>query len=161
MRDDIMMLAVPEQPVISIRGRTTQEDLPAFIGRSFGDIYAHLGLLGVIGNGRPFVIYHGFSSGQIEAEVCVPVSREVSATGRIQTRILPACTVARTVHVGPYDDIGLAYAALNDWIDERRCSVAGAYRERYLVGIDDGVAPAGYRTEIDVPVTEARVPVSA
>ena len=55
----------------------------------------------------------------------------------------------------------LTYAALHDWADANHRAMAGPHRERYLVGTDDGVAPTAYRTEIDLPVTDTRVPVTA
>jgi effector-binding domain-containing protein len=85
----------------------------------------------------------------------------VSAAGRIQDRVLPAMTVATTLHIGPYEEFGHAYAALTDWIDLHHAETAGPVRERYLNGPGDGVAPAEYRTEVEMPIVAPPVLVPA
>jgi effector-binding domain-containing protein len=64
-----------------------------------------------------------------------------------------------TLHVGPYDALGEAYSAVTRWIGERGLAIAGPFRERYLNAPDEVSSPAEYRTEIQVPVVEAAVPV--
>lgn len=154
---DITMLDVPAQPVLSIRGRITPAEISSFLGRSFADLYGHVGLLGAAPAGHPFVIYHHFGNEVIDAEVCVPLAVEVLASGRIASRVVEAATVARTLHVGPYEELGAAYGALDRWIGDHDFAVAGPSRERYLNGPDEGRAPAGYRTEIDLPIERAMV----
>ena len=75
-----------------------------------------------------------------------------------QTRVLPAATVARTVHVGPYDKLEKAYGAIMAWIPKHQFDVAGPIQERYLNSPDE-VPPADYRTEIEVPIAPVRVEV--
>jgi effector-binding domain-containing protein len=140
------------QPIISIRGRHAQAEIPEFLGRSFGLLFGHLKLLGVEPAGPPFVIYHAFGPAGMDAEVCVPVATLVSATGGVQSRVLPAMTVARTLHIGPYEMLGSAYDAVTAWIRGRGFELAGPMRERYLNGPGDNVSPAEYQTEVEIPV---------
>lgn len=148
------------QPIISIRGRHAQAEIPAFLGRSFGLLFGHLKLLGVDPAGPPFVIYHAFGPAGMDAEVCVPVASPVSATGGVEGRVLPAVTVARTLHVGPYEDLGGAYDAVTDWIRGRGFELAGPMRERYLNGPGENVSPAEYQTEVEIPVVAVAAPVT-
>jgi effector-binding domain-containing protein len=147
------------QPIISIRGRHSQAEIPAFLGRSFGLLFGHLKLLGVEPAGPPFVIYHAFGPVGIDAEVCVPVATVVSAAGGVQARVLPSMTVAGTLHIGPYEALGAAYDAIQDWTRGHGFEAAGPMRERYLNGPGDNVSPAEYRTEVEVPVAAALAPV--
>ena len=152
------------QPIVSLRDRRAAADLPAFLGHAFGELFGRLGLLGVTPAGEPFVIYHEFGPDGIDAEVCVPVAEFVSATGRIQTRVLPAVTVARTLHVGPYEELGAAYAALTAWVGDHGYEAAGPTQERYLNGpggAGEPVWPAEYRTEVEIPILPRAVPVPA
>lgn len=148
---------LPEQPVLSIRSSVPASDIPKFFGRAFADLYGHVGLLGLAPTGHPFVLYHAFGDA-IDMEVCVPIAREVSATGRIRSRTLEPVTVARTLHAGPYDELGVAYEALNHWIGEHDFEAAGPPRERYLNGPDTVKDPEGYRTEIEMPIVSRLVP---
>jgi len=154
---DISRREVPDQPIVAIRDRMAQADLPIFIGRSIAELVAHLRLLGVSSSSEPFVIYHAFGPDDIDAEVCLPFVGDVVATGRIIARVLPGATVAETLHVGPYEELGAAYAVLTDWIELHGFEPAGPVRERYLNAPADDVPPSAYRTIIEMPIAPAAV----
>ena len=143
---------VESQAIVSIRDRRKQQELPRFLQAAYPELFGRLRLLGVSPTGPPFVTYHDFGSDGIDAEVSVPIGEPVAAAGRIESRVLPAMTVARTVHVGPYEKLAEAYAAVSDWVRNNGFEAAGPMRERYLNGPGDAVAPSEYRTEIDLPV---------
>jgi effector-binding domain-containing protein len=145
---------VEPQAIVSIRDRRPLARLPGFIKTAIPEILGRLRILGATPAGPPFVIYHEFGSQGIDAEVSVPVVRQVMATGRIRSRVLPAMTLARTVHVGPYEQLGDAYAALTDWIKGHGFEVAGPVEERYLNGPGDHVPSSEYQTEIEMPIVE-------
>ena len=140
------------QAIVSIRAWRKQDDLPEFLKAAFPELLGRLRLLGVTPSGPPFVIYHEFGADGIDAEVSVPIGRPFAAAGRIQSRVLPATTVARTLHVGPYEKLGDAYKALWSWIRSHEFEVAGPVRERYLNGPGDREASIEYRTEIEMPI---------
>jgi effector-binding domain-containing protein len=155
---EVSLRDMPDQRIISVRGRVVRPALPVFIIRSLDDVRHHLRLLGVGAIAGPFVIYHRFGPNLVDAEVCVPVAGDILAVGRFATRLLPGATVARTVHVGPYEELGAAYAALIRWIGPRGFDAAGPVRERYVEGPGGEALPADYRTVIDLPVARAAVP---
>jgi effector-binding domain-containing protein len=156
---DINQHDLHPQPVISVRERLDQEQLPAFFGRAFGELYAHLGRHGVPPRGEPLLINHAIGPDGIDAEVCVPVANVVAVTDRIAYRVLPAVTVVDTLHVGPYDELGHAYQALAEWIGDHGFEAAGPVRERYLNEPGPGVSPATYRTIVQIPIEPVAVPV--
>jgi effector-binding domain-containing protein len=65
---------------------------------------------------------------------------------------MPTMTVARAVHVGPYQNLGGAYSALWNWIRQHELEAAGPIQERYLNGPGDTLTTGDYRTEIEMPV---------
>jgi effector-binding domain-containing protein len=107
------------------------------------------------------VIYHAFGPETIDAEVCVPVDALVAGTDVLMSRVLPAATVVRTLHVGPYEQLGTAYEALTDWIATHWTDASGPVRERYLNGPGDGATPSEYRTEVEMPVLAERIAIRA
>jgi effector-binding domain-containing protein len=149
----------PGLSIVSIRGRCDTGGVPGFVGGAFRELFGRLRLLGVAPAGHPFVIYHEFGPDGVDAEACVPVAGPVSASGTVKARTLPARTVARTVHVGPYENLGAAYAALTHWIRSKGFESAGPICERYLDGPADQVSPAEYRTEIETPIVASLVAV--
>lgn len=149
------------QDVFSIRDRIAPAEVPVFLQGAFAELYGRLGLLGVAPAGHPFVIYHAFGPAEMDAEVCVPIAGPATATGRIGSRQIPATTVARTLHVGPYEELGAAYRALTEWIEGNGFEASGPVRERYLNGPGEGVTPADVRTEVEIPVVRAAVTIPA
>ena len=143
---------VEPQAIVSIRDRRKQDDLPGFLKASIPSLLSRLRLLGVVPSGPPFVIYHDFGAQGIDAEVSVPISEPIAATGKVESRVLPAMTVAWTVHQGPYQNIAEAYTALWNWVRSHGFQVAGPVQERYLIGPGERVAPSQYRTEIEMPI---------
>jgi effector-binding domain-containing protein len=61
--------------------------------------------------------------------------------------------VARTVHRGAYDELGLTYEALEKWVVENGYRVTGAPWESYL----DEPDVAEPRTEVYLPCVEAHL----
>lgn len=146
---------VPATGIISIRDQIAPDALPAFLGGVFPELFAFVGRHGVAATGHPFVMYHAFGPDLIDAEVCVPVAAPGPADERIRSRTLPACEIVRTLHVGPYEDLGSAYAALTDWVADHGYVSHAPIRERYLTGVTDDVPPSAYRTELDMPIEPA------
>jgi effector-binding domain-containing protein len=140
------------QAIVSIRDRRKQDDLPGFLKASFRQLFGRLRLLGVAPSGPPFVIYHDFGAEGLDAEVSVPIGEPIAATGKIESHVLPAMTVARTVHLGPYEKLGDAYVAIWSWIRSHGFEVAGPVRERYLNGPGDRAGSKEYTTEIEIPI---------
>lgn len=143
--------------IVSIRDRRKQDDLPGFLTAAFPELLGRLRLLGVAPSGPPFVIYHEFGTQGIDAEASVPIGEPVAAAGKIESRVLPAMTVARTVHLGPYEQLSDAYTAVSNWIRSHGYEIAGPVQERYLNGPGEGVASSAYRTEIEMPIVPSVV----
>jgi effector-binding domain-containing protein len=154
---DIATHDVEPQAIVSIRERHARPDLAGFIKAGIPELFQRLGPLGIGPAGPPFVIYHEFGADRVDVEVCVPVARTIPAADRIQSRVLPRMTVARTTHVGRYETLGVTYAAVFEWIAANGYEVAGPSHERYLNGPGDGVSPSQYRTEVEMPVVPVGV----
>ena len=89
--------------------------------------------------------------GEFEIAVCMPVAPGAAGGERVAVEEVPGATVASTVHVGPYSEIGKAYTALQKWMTDAGRRPAGMVREVYLN--DPGTVPADeLLTEIDWPV---------
>ena len=143
---------VGPQRIASIRSRCNQAALPGFIKTGMRGAPRNASRPRCRPRGPPFVIYHDFGAGGIDAEVSVPIGAPIAPAGRIATRIMPTMTVARAVHVGPYEDLRHAYSALWKWIRCHELETAGPIQERYLNGPGDTLTTGDYRTEIEMPV---------
>jgi DNA-binding transcriptional MerR regulator len=129
-------------------------DLSAAIPRVIGETMGALGARGIAAAGPPFVVYHeGMPDSEaMTIEVGWPVGAPVAGDGDLQPGTLGGCLVARTTHVGPYDQLPTAWAALGEWIQARGHESAGAPWESYPTDPQEEPDPATYRTEISWPV---------
>ncbi len=132
----------PELRLATVATTTTAEDLhrdaTALIARAAHELPAP--------PGEPLVgLYPADFDGAFAIAVGVPSAEP--------TVVVPAGPVARVTHVGPHDELALAYFPLLAWVHERGHAPAGPLRERYL---DDPatVPPERLRTEVTVPLTE-------
>lgn len=148
---------VNQRPAITIVSRRALVELAGIgelLGSAFGEVYAHLGRMGVAPAGPPFVIYHGMpGAGPFEVEVCAPIAGRVDPPAGWQVGELSAARVAGITHEGPYDTVGVAYDALWAWLAAHGLEPAGPPRETYLSPPD--TPPSLIRTVIEVPVSDA------
>ncbi len=145
---------VEQQPIVSIRAHCRRPEIPAFVQWAFGELDRRLRDLDIAPSGHLFVIYHAFGEDGLDAEVALPVRERVAGTGVITSRVVPAMTVARAVHVGPYDGIERSHSALSRWVQDHAFETPGSVLERYLVGPADGVPAGRFRTELEMPLVE-------
>lgn len=147
--------------VVSKRVPVTLAEIGGTMSRAFGEAYGHLGARGAVPEGPPFVIYHGSpASGEpFDVEICAPVPVPVEPPAGWRLQELPAGLFATLLHVGPYDTIHEAYAAMFAWVGEHGFVAAGPPREVYLS--EPTVPPEQIRTIVELPVLEVTTPVLA
>ena len=133
--------------------RVEMTTIGAQISRAYAEAYPSLESVHVVPAGPPFVIYpeEPTAEGQFAVDICAPVRGEIAPPRGWSLEQLPAGEFASIVHVGPYDSLGAAYAALHGWIDEHHLVVTGAPREVYLSPPD--TAPGEIRTVVEFPVS--------
>ncbi len=144
--------------------RTVGADrIGADIGAGLADLYTRAATAGLRITGPPAVTYLGdpMPGSPLDVRLAVPVApgtgqADVGADARITGR--HARPVARTVHTGAYDRLSDAHAAVETWLGQHDYRAAGPPTETYLVGPDAGTEPAGYRTEVTIPVAPALGP---
>lgn len=101
-----------------------------------------------------FVSYHGENDGKgVDAEVFEPIDRDIPGTERIKVHFMPEVPhMASIIHVGAYEGISLAYAAITKWIEDNGYRIIGDEREIYLKGEWNSEDTSEYITEIQLPV---------
>jgi effector-binding domain-containing protein/DNA-binding transcriptional MerR regulator len=152
---EVSLKETPAQTVLAITTPVDMTAVGAVFGPALGEICGSIAAGGLGFAGPPFTVYSEFDEeGQTATlQICVPVERapEAPPTGRLELVDLPACTLAWTVHRGPYREVRPAYSALYGWMEERGHSPAGPPRETYLN--DPGeVAESDLLTEVAWPV---------
>jgi effector-binding domain-containing protein len=129
-----------------VRAHVGTEEIQPFLAGAFEEVATTTGTQGVRVVGPPFGRWTPRDGG-FDVAAGFPVDRPVEARGRVVPEELPGGTVARTLHTGPYDGVGAAYAAVFEWLAGHALEVAGEPWESYL----DGPEVARPRTQVCVP----------
>ncbi len=122
----------PAQPALTIRTRTSVQDLAQLSGQAFGAVAQYLGELGEYPAGAPFAAYYNMDMQNLDVELGFPVTRPLPGKGEIQASEIPGGRLATVVHTGPYSECGPAYEALAQFIKEHGYEATGVAYEAYL-----------------------------
>jgi effector-binding domain-containing protein len=122
------------------------------IGAALPVVFAKVKELGVAGVGQPVVVYFPNEGERWDVAPGIPieVGVELSATLATESPPLvrsstPACRVAMTLHVGPYQALPDAHMAVHAWCRENGHPMAGRNWEIYGEHEDD---PNNLRTHV-------------
>jgi effector-binding domain-containing protein len=98
----------------------TMRALAGAIDRGFPELFDWLASRSIDAVGPPFVRYlHIDMEGSLEVELAVPTEAGLSGGAGVRMGTLPAGRYATLLHVGPYDGLIAANAALQAWGRER------------------------------------------
>ena len=139
------------QPVLSIRTRTSVQNLPTLFGKVYGTIGQYLGELQQQPAGAPFTAYYNMDMQDLDVEIGFPVASPLPGTGEVLAGEIPAGRYAACLHIGPYDAVGTAYDALQAWLKEHACEATGVSYEFYL-NDPQQVPPQELQTQVLFPV---------
>ena len=139
------------QPTLAVRTRSSVQDLPQVLGRAWGAIIQHAGRMGVQPSGPPFVAYHNMEMQDLDLEIGFPFAQKLKGEGELLAGEIPGGKAAGCLHVGPYDQVGAAYEALQKWMEANGYTPSGVVYEFYLKD-PHSTPPAELQTEVVFPL---------
>jgi effector-binding domain-containing protein len=145
------LLERPAQPVLSIRTRAALQNLPQVLGPAYGAIAQYLGQKGQQPAGAPFVAYYNTDMQNLDMEIGFPVTGQIPGEGEIQANEIPGGKLLTCLHVGPYDKVGAAYEAMQQWLEVNAREAIGVAYEFYL-NDPMATAPEALQTQIIFPL---------
>lgn len=132
----------PSQHVLSIRTRTSVENLPEEIGKAYNSIMQYLKEIGSEPSDVPFVAYYNLDMENLDVEMGFPVSKPMAGKGNIESSEIPAGKQISCMFKGPYKDMEAPYNEMMQWIKENEYTAKGVAYEFY------------YNSPMDVPENE-------
>ena len=133
----ITLKLLDPQPVATIRRTCLPVELGTTLGEILPEIWAFLQNQDVYPSGPPFARYHHVTEDEVDLEAGYPVKEPVEPEGDIQASELPGGNTAVTWHIGSYEHLRDAYAALAEWIQAKDLHARGAPWEVYHTDPDD------------------------
>jgi AraC family transcriptional regulator len=116
-------------------------------------IFVHAQQNGIALAGLPFTRYVEMGPGMVTMEPGMRVtSPGASGQGEVVADTLPGGPAAATTHIGPYDRLSEAYAAIEQWMEAEGLVPAGAPWESYETDPADYPDPKDWKTEVFWPL---------
>lgn len=153
---DITVRDEPRRTVLVVEGTTTA-DLHVAAGTALvRELLERFERLGRARTGGIMCLLPPAPEETVILQMCAAIA-DAPPGARVLT--LPAGSIAVALHVGPYEEMGLAEHALHAWAEERGFEPNGPIRELYL-NDPARVAPEALETEVLLPITRpsARTP---
>jgi len=145
------LLDRPAQSTLVIRTRTPVQSLPQVVGQAYGAIMQYAGQLGLQPSGAPFVAYYNMDMADLDMEIGFPFEQKPEGKDNVLAGEIPGGKAAACLHVGPYNQLGAAYEALQKWMQANGYVPAGVAYEFYLN--DPGATPpAELQTRLVFPL---------
>jgi effector-binding domain-containing protein len=146
------ILETREQLTASLPLVVPRNEIQIVMGPAVREVFAALAAQGIAPVG-PWLTHHRRRpTDTFDFEVCVPVAKEVAASGRVGPGKLPAARVARAVYSGPYEGLAAAWGEFIAWIEANGHKSATDLWEQYVVGPESSPDPANWRTELNQPL---------
>ena len=141
-----------EQAVASIRVRVAKKDISAQLAKLLPEVGACLRAAGVQPAGAPFTRYHAETDDEVEIEAGIPVQKPFAEQGRVKNSTLPGGKLLTYWHVGPYDKLTEAHAAVRAHLAAEKLEARGGLWEVYWT--DPGMVPDPnrWRTQLFAPI---------
>ena len=139
------------QSILSIRARTSLENLPQLIGESYHKIAGYLEELGEQPADVPFTAYYNLDMQNMDVEMGFPVSKPLPGKGDIKAGEISPGKIVSYMHKGPYSEMEPIYNRIFQWIEEKGHQPKGIYYEYYYNSPDE-VPESELLTRIVIPV---------
>jgi effector-binding domain-containing protein len=159
MTNEPQILTRAEQPYVGIPATVTMSSMVQAIDSAYPQIFAWLAERGIAPSGPPFIRYLVIDmEADLEIELGVPVQASVEGDEHVRAGVLPGGRYISLLHVGPYDQLIAANAALQEWaerqgatFDSWNTSRGSEWRSRYESYITDPSAePDPSKWEVEV-----------
>lgn len=119
------------QPILSIRTKTSLENLPNLIGDSYHRIAGYLEELGEQPADVPFTAYYNLDMQNMDVEMGFPVSKPLPGKDDIEAGEIPQGKIVSYMYKGLYSEMEPVYNEIFKWIAEKGYQPAGVYYEYY------------------------------
>jgi AraC family transcriptional regulator len=152
MNYDITRQPIAESTFLYKPARCSHADIAKTLGGLFGSVFQYAMTNGLEMRSPPTTLYQEWGPGMVTIHAGLMVAAAASPPDGMFAETLPACEAAVAIHTGPYDGLGDAHAAIEQFLAEHDLHKAGPPREVYLTDPGDVPDPAQWKTQIVWPV---------
>jgi effector-binding domain-containing protein len=130
---DVVVETAPAELVAAVRAKVPISGIARAWKPALDQVWAFLKENGGLRPGHNLFLYHHAEhrNEAMNIDFGVQVARPFEREGNVQCVETPAGEVARTVHVGPYDQLGNAHNAIHAWCATNNRKISRASWEIY------------------------------
>jgi effector-binding domain-containing protein len=151
MSYEIERKTIAAQPIAYGEGSGSAGEIPSLLGEILPRAMKHIQASGGKPAGPPFT--HYLKMGEtIEFQAGIPLQKSIDGGDGIKTGELPGGEVLRTVHIGPYDELNKAYAAMAQYVEEHGLNAGDTMWEYYWTDPSEEPNPENWKTELFLPL---------
>ena len=131
------------------KGEATMDEISMVMGQLYGKIMLQIELQKIQMTGVPFSYYYDTEADTepFRFYAGIPVNLPVKKKGGVEPMNFATRNVLSVMHIGPYDELGLTYQYIMNYIAEKNIEVTGEVLEYYLNDPMD-VEPQDLETKI-------------
>ena len=152
MKYDITIQDIEQATFLYREARCVHADIGATLGECLPAVFKYATQAGIQIVGPPTTVYTQWGPGMVTLRAGLPVTDGASGDGDIMSMVLPAGRGAVTVHVGAYEGLAHAHAAVETFIDEQGAIPTGELREIYLTDPAEVPNAEAWQTQIVWPL---------
>jgi effector-binding domain-containing protein len=141
--------------VAGVTFESSPETIGPEAGRAYARLFEFLAQEAVAPSAPPRLVYHAMGGDGWKLEACVPVSGTPEPRDGIVVREFPGGQAAVAMHRGPYDELGMAYREIEQWMEKGGYRTTAPPYDVYLNDPQEVDDPADYLTEVTWPVTKS------
>ena len=114
------------QPVLSIKAKVLEKDLPNHVKKSYKKIISYLNKQGERPNGLPFIAYYNYDTenlrgvGTWDMEVGLTVSKVLPEKDDIKPTVIVKGKTISCFYKGAYTGLGIAYSKLTECLNKNK-----------------------------------------
>ncbi len=147
---DIEVRLLERQHTAVVRAKCRRDEIADTLGGIFSEVWSLIGATGAQPAGVAFARYTP-EAADIAIEAGFTVAAPVARAGRVEPGELPGGEAAVCLHIGAYEEVAAAYAAVQTWMKEHQRVLSGAPWEAYLTPPEEQPP----RTEVVFPLLAA------
>lgn len=140
---------IPAQPYASSRAATTRKGIGETIAVLLKEVWEHIEQSDGVPIGPPFTAYtRDNGDDDIEIEAGIPLDRPIEGNERVICQMSPGGEAVSIVHIGPFEGLRGADAALAAWAAKNHRTPHGANVHVYWTDPAAVQDPAKWKTEV-------------
>jgi len=152
MAYDFTITDIDAADVIGVTFDTTPEGIGSSSGDAYTRLYEAFARERIEPLGPPRLVYHRMAEDSWTIECCVPVAPGLEPPSGFDHRTMPGGRAVRTLHIGPYDELGMAYRELEVWVGRQGLTADGPCYDVYLNEPSEVRDPTRFETEVVCPI---------